>query len=38
MSRHPLLRQVVDLDLQLCTGLDSEHVGCSYALFLLRDQ
>ena len=26
MSRRPLLRQVVDLDLLLCTGLDSENV------------
>ena len=26
LSRRPFLRQVVDLDLLLCTGLDSEHV------------
>ena len=30
LSRRPFLRQVVDLDLLLCTGFDSEHV----ALFL----
>ena len=27
LSRRPFLGQVVDLDLLLCTGLDSEHAG-----------
>ena len=38
LSRRPFLRQVVELDLLLCTEFDSEHAVCSYVIFLLRDQ
>ena len=33
LSRRPFLGQVVDSDLLLCTGFDSEHAFCSYAYF-----
>ena len=47
LSRRPFLRQVIDLDLLLCTGFDSEHevlftflhaVLFIYIIFLIRDQ
>ena len=39
LSRRPFLGQVVNLDLLLYTGFDSEHMlFCSYVIFLLRDQ
>ena len=41
MSRRPVLRQVVNLDLPLCTRFNLEHavtlLFCSYVIFLLRD-
>ena len=37
LSRRPFLGQVVDLDLLLCTGLDSEHANVFLFIFLLRD-
>ena len=37
LSRCPFLRQVVDLDLLLCIGFDSEHAALFlYPIFILR--
>ena len=38
LSRRPFLRQVVDLDLLLCTGFDLEHAVLFLCHILLRDQ
>ena len=38
LSRLPFLGQVVDLDLLLCTGFDSEHAVLFLCHILLRDQ
>ena len=38
LSRRPVLGQVVDLVLLLCTGFNLEHAVFFYVIFLLRDQ